>query len=238
MENLYNEQFKRVEENYKIITEEINQAAVKSGRNIKDITFLAATKTVPYEIINHSIECGIKCIGENRVQELIGKYDKLNTTDCDVQFIGRLQVNKVKYIIDKVSQIQSVDSEKLAKCISDESVKKNKNTNILIEVNIGNEESKGGIDESSIYEFIDKVKDLKNITICGLMAIPPFSADNKSLHEYFSRMYKYYVDIKSKKIDNTNIICLSMGMSSDYTIAVEEGANMVRIGTALYGRRQ
>lgn len=236
-EKLYSEKFRFFDENYKIIKDKVEKAAFKSKRKMEDISILAATKTVDVELINHAIQSGIKHIGENRVQEFLSKYDELDKNSVDCQFIGRLQTNKVKYIVDKVSCIQSVDSVKLAKEISRISTKENINMNILIEVNVGSEESKGGISYSQLYEFIDEVRQFNNIFIQGLMTIPPISDENSQLSAYFDKMYQYYVDIQGKKLDNVDMNYLSMGMSSDYELAIEHGANMVRIGSSLFGKR-
>lgn len=237
MANCCKEELISVEENYKFISNRIAEAAVKSGRKPEDITFLAATKTVAPEKINHAISCGLKAIGENRVQELLDKYDECDLAHCDLQFIGRLQSNKIKYIIDKVSQIQSVDSITQVKEISRQAIKHNIDMKILIEVNVGKEESKGGVMPEALEEFICEVSCYKGIYVNGLMAIPPICDDEKLLFEYFSNMRQYYVDIGCKKIDNVSMDILSMGMSSDYYEAILCGANMVRIGSSLFGQR-
>lgn len=236
-ENLFTDRFAIFDENYKKITERIALAADKAGKQIDEITLLAATKTVPVEMINHAIDSGIKHIGENRVQEMMDKYDDFHKDECDIQFIGQLQSNKVKYIVGKVSQIQSVDSIKLAKEISRISKRENVTTKILVEVNIGKEESKGGVMPEALFEFIDEARSLENISINGLMAIPPICEDESELRRYFLAMREYYVDIMGKKLDNISMNVLSMGMSDDFDIAIECGANMVRIGSSLFGRR-
>jgi len=237
MENCSKEELLAVEENYKFIESRIAEAAVKSGRKREDITFLAATKTVCPEKINHAISCGLSAIGENRVQELLDKYEHYDLAHCDLQFIGRLQSNKIKYIIDKVSQIQSVDSMTQIKEISKQAQKHDLTMNILVEVNVGREESKGGVMPEALHEFIHEASEHKGIHVNGLMAIPPISDDTKLLMEYFSLMRQYYVDIGSKKLDNVGMNILSMGMSSDYYEAILCGANMVRIGSSLFGQR-
>ncbi len=236
-EKSYPEIFAQVEENYKYINEKIAEAALKSGRTREDITFLAATKTVDTEVINHAISLGLDHIGENRVQELLDKYERYDLTNCDLQFIGRLQTNKVKYIIDKVSQIQSCDKISQLNEISKQAKKHGKVMNVLVEVNIGREESKGGVDPDALYEFIDEARLLDGIHINGLMAIPPICEDEALLKKYFSEMNQFFVDIKAKNMDNVNMLCLSMGMSSDYALAIECGATMVRVGSSLFGKR-
>lgn len=235
--NEYKQRFVSLEENLKVIRNRISEAAVKSGRTEKNITMLAATKTVPVPVINKGIELGINCIGENKVQELCDKYDELDLTHCSCQFIGHLQTNKVKYLIGKVSMIQSVDSMKLAKEISRLSVANHTKMDILIEVNIGCEENKSGVLPQNLNELISQISALPAVHARGLMAIPPICENNLEIAHYFSNMYKYFIDIKAKKLDNINMDYLSMGMSGDYEQAILEGANMVRIGSSLFGAR-
>lgn len=236
--SLNKEKFNAISENYKIIVDNISNAAAKSGRNVKDITLLAATKTVSAEIINYAIDLGIKCIGENRVQEFLSKYDDLNLNNINTHFIGHLQTNKVKQIVSKVDMIESVDSLKLAKEISLYSLKENVKTNVLIEVNIGREENKSGVYTENLVELLKNISTLDNINVKGLMAIPPKCDRNKDLQEYFSKMHEIFIDIKDKSIDNISMDVLSMGMSNDYTEAIIHGANTVRIGSALFGNRK
>lgn len=230
-------QFADFDVNYRVIRENIAAAALKSGQTPEDITLLAATKTVSAELINHAIASGITTIGENRVQEFLDKYDHLHTDMCDCQFIGQLQTNKVKYIIDKVSLIQSVDSVKLAKEISRLAQTHGKTMHVLVEVNIGREKSKGGVMPEALEEFIDEIRMFSGISVEGLMAIPPICENSVELCAHFLKMREYYVDITTKKIDNVNMRHLSMGMSDDYVAAIEQGANMVRIGSSLFGKR-
>lgn len=231
------QRFLDVEENLKIVREKIAEAALKSGRKPEDITLLAATKTVPVEVINHGISLGIDHIGENRVQELCGKYDSYDLSKCKLQFIGHLQTNKIKYLMGKVSLIQSVDSEKLASEVSRLSQKRGSVMDILVEVNIGEEPNKSGVLPSELYGLISKVALLPGIHIRGLMAIPPAGAPESKTKDYFLRMYQYFIDIKAKKIDNVAMDTLSMGMSADYPLAISAGASMVRVGTAIFGPR-
>ncbi|XOQ49150.1 MAG: Pyridoxal phosphate homeostasis protein [Eubacteriales bacterium] len=235
--NEFEQRFRSLEENYKVIQNTIAEAAVKSGRDPKDITLLAATKTVPVEVINHGIELGIDHIGENRVQELCEKYPSYDLAHCELHFIGHLQTNKVKKLIGKVSMIQSVDSVKLAEEISRVSLSHNLTTDILIEVNIGKEENKSGVLPENLNDLIQQIAVLPSLRTRGLMAIPPADADEKETQGYFTKMYQYFIDIKAKNIDNVNMEYLSMGMSSDYSLAVLSGANMVRVGSALFGSR-
>ena len=223
------------DENYKTITQNIAAAAEKSGRKYEDITLLAATKTVDADVINHAIKSGIDYIGENRVQEFLSKYDAY--APAHKHFIGHLQTNKVKDIIDKVELIHSVDSYKLAAEISKQAVKRGITMDILLEINIGDEQSKSGFTYDEALEAVQKVASLDGIRVKGLMAIPPICEKAEQNREYFAKMKKLFIDIAAKKIDNSSMDILSMGMSDDYEVAIEEGANMVRLGTALFGRR-
>ena len=237
MEKSFLERIQIFDENYPRIQEEIALAAEKAGRRPQDITLLAATKTVPLEVINHAIDSGLSAMGENRVQELLEKYDGLHREKCDIQFIGQLQTNKVKYLVDKVSCIQSVGSVKLAKEISRLCLREGATMKVLVEVNIGREESKGGVLPEALLEVVDEVRQLPGIQVEGLMAIPPICEDVKKLRGYFSAMRQSYVDIAAKKLDNVSMNCLSMGMSSDFQEAIACGATMVRVGSSLFGKR-
>ena len=226
-----------VEYNYKTICENISKAAQKCGKSADEITFLAATKTVDAVTINHAISLGLSYIGENRVQELLSKFDQYDLDNASLQFIGHLQTNKVRQIIDKVDLIQSVDSLKLAAEISKQATLKNKNMDILIEVNVGMEDNKSGVFPEKLLDLLYQIKDLPSINIKGLMAIPPICENSQKICKYFDNMHKMFIDIKSKNIDNISMDILSMGMSADYLEAVECGATMIRPGTALFGKR-
>lgn len=224
------------DENFSEIKEKILAAANKSGRKAEDITLLAAVKTVSPELINYSIEKGIRVIGDNKVQELLAKENDV-VKNVEKHFIGHLQTNKVKDVVGRVSLIESVDSVKLAKAIGKQSVKLNTVTDVLLEVNIGNEESKSGFLYNEIYENIEEISKINGIRIKGLMTIPPICEDNSKNEEYFLKMHQLFIDIRDKKIDNVYMSILSMGMSDDYETAICCGATEVRIGTLLYGRR-
>lgn len=198
---------------------------------------IAVTKTRTIDEINFAIECGIKHIGENRVQELLEKYDHIAKNEVSVHLIGRLQTNKVKYIIDKVDLIHSVDSYKLACEISKRAQNIGKIQDILIEVNIGDEDSKGGVSPSELLEFISTVADLGGIRIRGLMCIPPRIEENGSNLKYFSNLKQLSVDINAKKIDNVSMDILSMGMSDDYEDAIKAGSSFIRVGRGIFGTR-
>ena len=221
--------------NFLEIKQNIATAAEKSGRKAEDIILLAATKTVEADRINYAVSEGLEYIGENRVQEFLSKKDEL--LPCHRHFIGHLQTNKVKDIVPFVELIHSVDSIRLAKEISKQSVKFNKTTDILLEVNVGNEQSKSGFVIEEVENAIIEIAKLPNIHIKGLMAIPPICETAEDNRKYFSIMYKLFIDIGAKKIDNSNMDFLSMGMSDDYEAAISEGANIVRVGSALFGKR-
>ena len=226
-----------VEYNYKLINERIAEAAQKVGKSREDITFLAATKTVEPEVINHAISLGLDHIGENKVQELLSKYDSYNLENCSLQFIGHLQTNKVRQIVDKVDLIQSVDSVKLANEIAKQSLKLNKITDILVEVNIGREENKSGVYPENLEELLCEISKIEGISVKGLMTIPPICDNKHKISKYFNNMHNIFIDISQKKLDNISMTILSMGMSADYYEAILEGANMVRIGSSLFGAR-
>ena len=233
MEKLSAEEF---DKNFESVTLKIQNAALKSGRNFEDITLLAAIKTVDADTVNYAISKGISYIGENKVQEFLSKNGDI-TASAHRHFIGHLQTNKVKDIIGKTELIHSVDSVKLAKEISKQSVKNNLETDILLEINIGNEESKWGFTPDNLEESLREIAALPSVRVRGLMAIPPVCEKNEENRKYFKEMYKLFIDMKAKKIDNSNMDILSMGMSDDFEVAVEEGATLIRLGTALFGRR-
>lgn len=226
-----------VEYNYKLINDRIAEAAQKVGKKREDITFLAATKTVDAEVINHAIALGLDHIGENKVQELLSKYDKYDLNNASLQFIGHLQTNKVKQIVDKVDLIQSVDSVKLASEISKQSLKIGKKMDILVEVNVGREENKSGIMPEQLEDLLVEIANFDGIAVRGLMAIPPICDNTQKIAKYFDIMHNIFIDISTKKLDNISMTILSMGMSSDYYEAILNGANMVRIGSSLFGAR-
>lgn len=223
--------------NYDFINGKIAEAAMKAGKTRDDITFLSATKTVEPEYINYAISLGLSYIGENKVQELLSKYDQYNLENCSLQFIGHLQSNKVRQIVGKVDLIQSIDSMKLAKEVSKCSLKNNITSDILVEVNIGKEENKSGVMPEMLEELVEEISTLPAVNVKGLMTIPPICEKKDEIRRYFEKMNRLFLDISSKKLDNVSMDILSMGMSSDYYEAILEGANMVRIGSALFGNR-
>jgi len=225
-----------LETNYNDIKSRFDAAVKKSGRKDGEVMLLAATKTVAPEIINEAIKLGITHIGENRVQEFLSKNDEV-TKNVTRHFIGHLQTNKVKDIVGKVSMIESVHSLKLAREIGKCSEKIGTVTDVLIEINIGGEESKSGFSPDEIDAAIDEMSAIRGIRIRGLMCIPPICEKSEQVKEYFNRMRKLFVDIGLKKRDNVTMEFLSMGMSSDFEDAIECGSNLVRVGTALFGKR-
>ena len=225
-----------LETNYNDIKSRFDAAVKKSGRKEGEVILLAATKTVAPEIINEAINLGITHIGENRVQEFLSKNDAI-TKNVTRHYIGHLQTNKVKDIVGKVSMIESVHSLKLAREIGKSSEKLGTITDVLIEINIGGEESKSGFSPDEIYAAIDEMSAISGIRIRGLMCIPPICEKSEQVREYFNTMSKLFVDIGLKKRDNVTMEFLSMGMSSDFEDAIECGSNLVRVGTALFGKR-
>lgn len=231
------ERFHNIEHNIKVIKERIEKAAVESGRSSDEIKLMAVTKTVEPIFINHAIECGIDLIGENKVQEFLLKKPYLKLDNCKAHLIGHLQTNKVRQIIGEVDMIQSVDSVKLAKEISKRATASGITVDCLIEVNIGQEESKTGLDMNFLYETVEEIRNLPGLKLKGFMTIPPICDNEETLNEYFSKMHEIFIDIRDKKLDNTDICILSMGMSGDYEAAVRNGSNLVRVGSAIFGPR-
>lgn len=214
----------------------ITEAEKKSPYGQK-ARLLLATKTRTPEEINFAISLGVDLIGENRVQELCDKYEKINKSGVEVHFIGALQTNKVKYIIDKVDMIHSLDRLSLAKEIDRQAAKIGKVMNVLCEINIGEEDSKSGVLLSDAEAFLMEMSKFKNLRVCGLMSIPPIMKDISTQKEYFQKIMDLYIDISAKKIDNIDMSVLSIGMSSDFDLAIECGSNLIRIGTAAFGKR-
>jgi len=214
----------------------VRAAAERSGRSMEDIKVIAVTKTVDVARINDVYEYGLRDMGENRVQELLEKYDKL-PSDIKWHLIGHLQTNKVKYIADKVEMIHSVDSIELAKEIDKRAARLQRKVNILLQVNVSGEETKFGISPDQVDEYISELSRMENISIKGLMTIAPYAQDPQDVRPVFRKLYNIYIDIKSKRYDNVSMDYLSMGMSNDFEVAIEEGANIVRIGTSIFGKR-
>lgn len=225
-----------VTENYKYIKKQVEATAIQCGRNPEDITLIAVSKTKPLSDIEELIQIGVKDFGENKVQELCDKYENVSKP---VRFhqIGHLQTNKVKYIVDKAYLIHSVDSLKLAKELQKMAAKKQVTVQILIEVNVAREDSKYGLYTEEVIPFLEEISAYPNIHVNGLMTIAPFVENPEENRKYFRTLKQLSLDIISKNIDNIDMNVLSMGMTNDYKVAIEEGATMVRVGTAIFGAR-
>ena len=223
-------------ENIKQVEENIIKSCEKVGRDPKEVTLIAVSKTKPYTAIEEALPSGVLDYGENKVQELTEKYEIL-PKDIRWHMIGHLQRNKVKYLVGKVELIHSVDSLRLANQIETEFAKKNEIANILIEVNMANEESKFGITSETTEQLVRKISKLEHVRIKGLMTIAPYTDNPETNREYFRNMKKLSVDITEKNIDNVSMNVLSMGMTGDYQVAIEEGATMIRVGTGIFGER-
>lgn len=227
----------RVRDTLLRIEEELQNACVACGRDRSEVTLMAVTKTVAPELINAALDAGVTCIGENRVQEFLGKRDALHLEGVTKCLIGHLQTNKVRRIVGEVDRIESVDSVRLARAISEASLKAGTPTDVLVEVNIGNEETKSGIAAGQLEELLWEISGFSGIRVRGLMAIPPILSTDTEKRAIFSRMRKLFIDIRGKNVDNVTMDILSMGMSADYVQAVLEGSTQVRIGSALFGKR-
>ena len=223
-------------ENLQEVEQRIADACRRAGRKREEVTLIAVSKTKPAEMLKEAYDLGVRVFGENKVQELTEKYDLL-PDDIRWHMIGHLQTNKVKYLIGKTELIHSVDSLKLAKVIEKESEKKECITDILVEVNVAEEESKFGLKMEEVIPFIENAAQFTHINVRGLMTIAPFVENPEKNRTIFADLHKLYVDIKEKNIDNGTVNILSMGMTNDFEVAIEEGATMVRIGTGIFGAR-
>ena len=229
-----------IKENIDNVLKDISEACAQSGRNPEDVSLICVSKTKPVSMIEEAYEHGCRLFGENKVQELCDKYEyfkEKGIEDIEWHLIGHLQTNKVKYIVDKVKLIHSVDSFHLASCISKEAVRKNVVANILIEVNVAGEETKFGIKPSECEELLRQISSLPSIKVLGLMTIAPYVEDPKENLQHFANLRKLLIDMDNKNIDNVSMGILSMGMTNDYRVAVTQGATMVRVGTGIFGER-
>ena len=218
------------------IRKKINDAAKKSGRKGKDITLIAVTKYVDDEMVRKSLELGLDNFGESKAQGLLNKYE--NVSNVNWHFIGRLQTNKVKYIVGKVCLVHSLDRINLANEINRVANNRNLTVDTLVQINISGDPTKAGIKPEYCEEFLEELSKLKNIRVRGLMTIAPFIKKKGEITQNFAKLNKLFIDITRKKIHNINMDYLSAGMTNDFEAAIEEGSNMVRIGTGLYGERQ
>lgn len=226
-----------ISENLKEVRTNISNACQRAGRAEEAVTLIAVSKTKPVSMLLDAYENGCRHFGENKVQELLNKYEEM-PKDIKWHMIGHLQRNKVKYIVDKVSFIHSVDSLKLAEEISKEALKKEVVVSILIEVNVAGEETKFGVSPENTEALVRSISLLPGIAIEGLMTIAPYVDNPEENRQYFTKLKQLSVDISKKNIDNVNMNVLSMGMTGDYAVAVEEGAVFVRVGTGIFGERQ
>ena len=226
-----------IAENIAAIRAKMDAAALACGRDPEEILLCAATKMNGADAVRQAIAAGVNCCGENRVQELVLKGSENAYEGAPVHFIGHLQTNKVKQVVGKVDLIQSVDRMNLLEAIQKEAARQGIVQNILLEVNIGNEESKSGFSASDVLPLLEQISDFPNIFVRGLMAIPPISQNPGDNCKFFKKMYDLSVDITGKKYDNVSVDCLSMGMSDDYEDAICCGSTMIRIGTAIFGAR-
>lgn len=227
---------KMVKEQYMEVKERVHKSCLNASRKPEEVTLIAVSKTKPVEMLKEVYECGCRHFGENKVQELVEKYEEL-PKDIKWHMIGHLQRNKVKYIVDKTFLIHSVDSLRLAEEISKEAVKKSVNVDILIEVNVAMEESKFGTTLEEAVKLTEQIAQLPNIHVKGYMTIAPFVQNPEENREYFKKLKQLSVDIIRKNIDNVSVEFLSMGMTNDYEVAISEGANFVRVGTGIFGER-
>lgn len=226
-----------IAENIRVIRETMAQAAKAAGREPSEVLLCAATKMNDAAAVREAVAAGVDCCGENRVQELTQKLAEGAYTGKPVHFIGHLQTNKVKQVVGKVDLIESVDRMELLECIEKIAAKLGVVQPILLEVNIGAEESKSGFSQEEIWQSVEKMADFPHCRLRGLMAIPPISLHPGDNRRYFAEMRNLFVDISEKKYDNVDMECLSMGMSGDYADAIAEGATMIRVGTAIFGPR-
>lgn len=228
--------FEYIKENLEEIIEKIDQAARKSGRTKDDITLVAVTKTLPNEVVQAAVEAGLIELGENKVQEIMNKFPII-TGSPHWHLIGHLQTNKVKYIIDKVTMIHSVDSLRLAEEISKRAVNADIVMPILVQVNVADEASKFGLSVDEVHHLVSEIAELPNIRIKGLMTIAPNIENDDALRKYFTKMNDIFETLKKTMYNKVDMVYLSMGMTNDYELAIEEGSNLVRIGTGLFGAR-
>ena len=230
--------YELIAENVAAVKENMRQAALAAGRNPEEITLVAATKVQTSETIRNAIKAGITVCGENRVQELVAHLEDNAYEGAKVHFIGHLQTNKVKFVVGKVDMIESIDSVRLMDAVEKQAAKVDVIQDILLEVNIGDEESKGGAAIDEVMALATHAMECPHLRLRGIMCIPPAASTEEENRGFFKETYQLFVDMKEKLGDNNpNIDCISMGMSGDYPLAIEGGSTMVRVGTALFGAR-
>ena len=225
-----------LKENIESVQRRIRDAAVRSGRNPSDIMLLGVTKMVEPDVMRNAYDLGICNFGENRVQEFIRKADIINR-ECDWHIIGRLQTNKIRYLDNRIKLIHSLDRFELAQALQDRGLRLGRIWNVLVEVNISGEETKTGLNPENVKDFVNEVAKMGNIHINGLMTIAPYTVNSEDVRWVFGDLKKIAVDIQRERIQNINMEDLSMGMSNDFEVAVEEGATIVRVGSAIFGER-
>lgn len=225
-----------ITENLEQVRKNIDEACRMAGRDPKEVTLIAVSKTKPVSMLKEAYDAGARCFGENKVQEIMDKHPQL-PEDIQWHMIGHLQRNKVKYIVDKVSMIHSVDSLRLAQTIEQEAAKHNVYVPVLLEVNVAQEESKFGLKMEEVLPLIETIADFPHIKVQGLMTIAPYVENAEDNRDFFRQLKKLSVDIEAKNINNVSMSVLSMGMTGDYQVAVQEGATMVRVGTGIFGER-
>lgn len=225
-----------IRENLNEVKENMNSACQASGRQPQEVTLIAVSKTKPAELLKEAYDAGVRDFGENKVQEILEKAPVL-PSDIRWHMIGHLQKNKVRQVIDKVVLIHSVDTVALAEQIEKEAARKDIDVDILLEVNVGEEESKYGFRTDEVLDAVSIISKFSHVHIKGLMTIAPFVENSEENRDIFHKLYQLNVDIKSKNIDNVNMAVLSMGMTGDYMTAIEEGATMIRVGTGIFGAR-
>ena len=225
-----------ITENLEQVRKNIDEACRMAGRDPKEVTLIAVSKTKPVSMLKEAYDADARCFGENKVQEIMDKHPQL-PEDIQWHMIGHLQRNKVKYIVDKVSMIHSVDSLRLAQTIEQEAAKHNVCVPVLLEVNVAQEESKFGLKMDEVLPLIETIADFPHIKVQGLMTIAPYVENAEDNRDFFRQLKKLSVDIEAKNINNVSMSVLGMGMTGDYQVAVQEGATMVRVGTGIFGER-
>ena len=225
-----------VKENLMEVRKHMEEACRRAGRNVDEVTLIAVSKTKPVEMLMEAYEAGARDFGENKVQEILEKRPEI-PEDARFRMIGHLQRNKVRQVIDKVVLIHSVDSLRLAEQIETEAEKKDLHVDILLEVNVAREESKYGFFLEEVEDALKKISQYSHLTVKGLMTIAPYVENPEENRDIFKKLYQLFIDIKSKNIDNGTMSVLSMGMTGDYQVAIEEGSTMIRVGTGIFGAR-
>lgn len=225
-----------IQDNYLSVKDRVKQACMRASRDEKEVLLIAVSKTRTFDEIDEAAKAGARVFGENKPQELREKADALNK-EYEWHMIGHLQTNKIKYIVERAALIHSVDSYRLAEAVNKEAEKRNMTANILVQVNIAEEDSKFGLNLEEVETLIRQIALLKHVKIKGLMTVPPFVENPEDNRIHFQNMRHLFIDIKEKNIDNVDMNELSMGMTGDFEVAIEEGATMVRVGTGIFGER-